>query len=88
MKKAIFILAVVGLVGCTSVPVVPKFPDVPKDLMVTCPDLDLVNDKTTKLSEVLETVTGNYQKYYDCKASVDDWITWYQGQKKIFDSIK
>jgi hypothetical protein len=89
VKKLLLAVAVLCLVGCaTSVPVVMKFPDAPKDMLETCPDLDKVDEKTAKLSDILDTVTGNYQKYYDCKATVDDWITWYQGQKKIFESVK
>ena len=75
------------LSGCTSVPVMPKFPDVPKDMLVTCPDLKLAPD-TTKLSEVLPVIVDNYGQYYTCKDTVDSWIDWYNTQKKIFDNIK
>ena len=88
MKKLFLILTIV-LAGCsTPVPVTVKFPDTPKEMLIACPDLTTVDPSTTKLSDILETVTGNYQKYYDCKSQVDDWITWYNTQKSIFDKIK
>ena len=86
MKK-IILVAVLLITGCTSVPVTVKFPDVPKDMLETCPDLKLVPE-TTKLSEVLPVVVDNYGQYYSCKDTVDNWIDWYNNQKKIFDSIK
>jgi hypothetical protein len=85
--KRLIIVAVLLIAGCTSVPVMPKFPDVPKDMLVSCPDLKLIPE-TTKLSEVLPVVVDNYGQYYTCKDSVDSWIDWYNSQKKIFDSIK
>jgi len=83
----LIIIAFLLLSGCTTVPVTVKFPDVPKDMLETCPDLKLVPE-TTKLSEVLPTVVDNYGQYYTCKDTVDSWIDWYTSQKKIFDSIK
>ena len=83
----LIIVAFLLLSGCTTVPVTVKFPDVPKDMLETCPDLKLIPE-TTKLSEVLPTVVDNYGQYYTCKDTVDSWIDWYTNQKKIFDSIK
>jgi hypothetical protein len=75
--------------GCsTPVPIVPAFPAVPTSLKETCPDLKKVDESTTKLSEVIETVADNYHQFYDCKSKVDDWIEWYNTQKGIFDKIK
>jgi hypothetical protein len=86
MKKFILIFALL-VTGCSSVPVAVKFPDVPADMLVACPDLKPAPD-TTKLSEVLPTVVDNYGQYYTCKDNVDNWIDWYNSQKKIFNSIK
>jgi hypothetical protein len=87
MKRIILITALV-LSGCaTSVPIAVKFPDVPKDMLVACPDLNQIPD-TTKLSEVLPVVADNYGQYYTCKDNVDSWIEWYTAQQKIFNSIK
>jgi hypothetical protein len=85
--KHLIIVAVLLITGCSSVPVAIKFPDVPRDMLETCPDLKLTPE-TTKLSEVLPVVVDNYGQYYTCKDTVDNWIDWYKAQKKIFDSIK
>jgi hypothetical protein len=88
MKKTFLILAVV-LSGCaTSVPVTMKFPDVPKELLVSCPDLKTVDPETKKLSEILNIVVDNYAQYYNCKSNVDDWIEWYNTQKDISNKVK
>ena len=62
----------------------PAWPDVPDELIKACPDLKQVSN-THKLSDVLEVVADNYSTYYDCKSKVDDWIIWYNGQKKIYE---
>ena len=85
--KHLIIVVVLLITGCSSVPVIMKFPDVPKDMLESCPDLKSVPE-TTKLSEVLPVVVDNYGQYYTCKDTVDSWIEWYKSQKKIFDSIK
>ena len=58
--RSLIVLSLVLLTGCaTSVPVVPKFPDVPDTLLVPCPELEKLPDQT-KLSEVDEVVVRNY----------------------------
>ena len=87
MKYLLF-LAPIFLAGCLTkdpVPVKQVWPDVPKDLLEACPDLKKVDPKVTKLSEIVEVVADNYATYYDCQAKVDDWITWYKGQKEIYN---
>jgi hypothetical protein len=87
MKKSFLILSLL-LAGCaTTVPVTVKFPEVPKELMQTCPDLKTVDPNAKRLTEILDTVVDNYGQYYDCKSNVDDWIEWYNTQKKIFDKV-
>ena len=88
MKKLALLITVLFLAGCQSVPVVPKWPDAPKELLEACPDLKTVDPKNDKLSTILESVTDNYKQYYDCKANVDDWIEWYKGQQKIWETLK
>lgn len=88
MKRLALLILAVTLVGCSTAPVIPKWPDVPKDLMEACPDLKTVDPQNDKLSVIIETVTDNYKQYYDCKAKVDDWITWYKGQQKIWETLK
>ena len=87
MKKLALIL-LVGLAGCQSVPVIPKWPDVPTELLQSCPDLKTVDPKNDKLSVLVETVADNYKEYYGCKDKVDDWITWYKGQQDLWKLIK
>ena len=88
MKKLAILVALIALTGCQSVPIVPKWPDVPKELLEACPDLKTVDANNDKLSVVLETVTENYKQYYDCKADKNDWIEWYKGQQKIWETLK
>lgn len=88
MKKLVLLLSAVILTGCQSVPVVPKWPDVPKEMLEACPDLKTVDPANTKLSAIVDVVADNYQEYYGCKAKVDDWVTWYKGQQKLWESLK
>jgi len=77
------------LVGCsTPAPITMKFPGAPTELLESCPDLKLLENDTTKLSKALEVVADNYSQYYQCQLKVDNWIEWYNTQKKIFDSLK
>lgn len=87
MKFLIF-LAPILLTGCLfkqPVPVKQVWPDVPKELLEACPDLKNVEPNSTKLSDIITVVSDNYATYYECKAKVDDWIVWYNGQKKIYE---
>jgi hypothetical protein len=86
--KYLSILFVALLTGCsTTVPVVAKFPEVPKHLLVKCPQLNKVNDDA-KLSDIAKTITVNYTEYYTCAVKNDAWIEWYQVQKNIFEGLK
>ena len=83
-----FILSLFVLTGCsTTVPVTAKFPEVPNQLLVKCPNLEKLNEEA-KLSEVAKSVTINYTSYYECAVKNDAWIEWYQIQKHIFESVK
>jgi len=93
MKKllltSLLFVSVTMLSGClATAPVVQKFPSVPPELLEACPDLKEVQPNTTKLSEVIGVVADNYSQYYQCKLTVDNWIEWYNTQKKIFDDVK
>ena len=88
MKTVFLLIPVLLLTGCltkTPVPVKQVWPTIPKELMESCPDLNLIDPKVDKLSDIISVVSDNYARYYDCKAKVDDWVTWYNGQQKIFD---
>jgi hypothetical protein len=86
--KYIVILLMLCLSACTSVPVVPKFPDSPgKNTLERCPKLQQLKDNPT-LSDVSKTIAENYGTYYECAVKADMWIEWYQIQKKIYEDIK
>jgi hypothetical protein len=90
MKKLLVVLTVLVLSGCamfSPAPVKRNFPEVPKELVIVCPNLKQT-EPTSKLSEVLKVVTENYSEYHECKAKVDTWIEWYNTQKQIFESVK
>ena len=83
---AIFFLAM--CTGCsTTVPVTAKFPNVPEQLLVKCPQLEKLGNEV-KLSDISKTVTTNYTTYYECAVKHDSFIEWYNVQKNIFESIK
>lgn len=71
----------------TTVPVTAKFPDAPKILFETCPQLKTIDTETTTMSILTKTVRDNYSTYYECSVKMDGWIEWYQVQKKIFEEI-
>lgn len=86
--KYLLILAVF-LTGCSTVtPVKRNFPSVPASMLVSCPDLKEVDQKSTKLSEVVLVVTENYGAYQECAITTESWIDWYHTQKKIFEEVK
>jgi hypothetical protein len=87
MKRLALLLVVVMLVGCSTVPVARKFPDVPKELMESCSDLKQTQS-TNKLSEILTVVVENYGQYHECKIKADSWMDWYNTQKQIFNTVK
>ena len=71
--------------GCsTVVPVTAKFPEVPNQLLVKCPQLEKLGNEP-KLSDISKTVTINYTTYYECAVKHDAFVEWYKIQKEIFD---
>lgn len=87
MKLLLPLILSLSIVGCsTTVPVKRTFPEVPAEILQTCPDLSKTAP-TTKLSDVLIVVTENYSKYHECRIKVDAWIEWYKNQKLVFDSV-
>jgi hypothetical protein len=86
--RTLLLVSMIVLSGCsTTVPVTVKFPEVPSELMTTCPDLKQT-PPTSKLSDVLQVVTDNYSQYYECRVKLDSWIEWYKTQNKLFEEIK
>lgn len=54
-----YLLLTLLLVGCTSVPVKQKFPEVPNVMREKCPQLKSIDD-SAKLSDIAKTITENY----------------------------
>jgi hypothetical protein len=50
--------------------------------------LNLIENPTTTLSKLMETVTKNYGLRHECAAQLDAILEWYTKQKKIFDEVK
>jgi hypothetical protein len=85
--KLLMLVPILLLSACaTSVPVTAKFPEVPKELLNSCPDLKQT-EPTKKLSDVAKVVVENYGQYYECKVKSETWIEWYNSQKQIFMSV-
>ena len=88
MKRILVLLSTILLTGCYDNFVERKFPEVVEDLKTACPLLLQVDPKTTKISEVVDSVVVNYSTYYECKVKVDAWIDWYNTQRANFESVK
>jgi uncharacterized protein YcfL len=88
MKLVIATLSIVLLVGCqTHVPISPKFPTPPDVLMEACGPLKTIDKDTVLLSEFMQTVRSNYEKYHNCADLVSEWQNWYKEQKSIYDNL-
>jgi hypothetical protein len=85
---ALLPLLLCGCFASAPVSVHQQWPDVPEEIKVACPDLKTVDEGTTKLSDVITVVADNYSEYKECKLKVDNWIEWYNTQKKIYESVK
>jgi PBP1b-binding outer membrane lipoprotein LpoB len=88
MKYIILAFAIL-LTGCsTTVPVTMKFPEAPEALLQKCEDLEKVPVDTKQLSVTAEVVIRNYSRYHQCRVKNEEWIEWYNSNKKIFESVK
>lgn len=87
MKYLILAFAVL-LTGCSTAPVVMKFPEVPAALMEKCEDLEKIPADTKQLSVTAEVVIKNYSRYHNCRIKVEGWQEWYNTNKKIFENVK
>lgn len=83
-----FLLFIMLLTGCTTVPVERKFPNATTELMKKCESLKQVDGEKVTISDMLKVVIHNYTLYYECSTKVDGWQDWYNEQKKIFESVK
>ncbi len=86
MKK--LLLLPLLLAGCTTVPVAMKFPDAPAVLMEKCPPLQTIEKQEgVSIIDITKNVTNNYTTYHECGIKVENWIEWYNDQKKIFNKV-
>ena len=87
--KRLALLCVVFLSACSTLyPVKQEFPEAPKVLMETCPDLSTIDDGKNSLRDMLKTVIQNYATYYQCAEKNKGWQDWYKEQKKIYNGVK
>lgn len=87
MVKEIILLSALLLTGCSTVPIVAKFPEVPQSFKTQCPNLKKLKESDS-ISEITKTVSENYTAYYECTIKQDAWIEWYEIQKKLYENIK
>ena len=85
--RFLLICTLLFLTACTTVPVAPKFPQVPNVLLEKCPELNKVIEDP-KLSDIAKTITLNYTTYYECSIKQEAWMEWYNVQKQLYESIK
>jgi hypothetical protein len=89
MKKFLLVLLVATITGCTTAPVIVKFPEVPETLTQPASKLTpLDTSKKIELSDIIENANENAGKYYELREKYNAWIEWYNSQKKIFESVK
>lgn len=87
--KYVFLSLALLLTGCLgSAPIKPKFPDVPSALTERCENLKKIEGDRVAITEMLKVVVQNYTLYYECSTKVEGWNEWYEGQKKIYESVK
>ena len=87
--KLTVLAAAILLTGCsTAIPIKPKFPEPPGQLVrQSCPQLQQLQPDA-KLSDVARTVTVNYSTYYECAVKVDAWNQWYGEQRALHEGLK
>lgn len=88
MKYIVICLALLLTACSTPVPIKPAWPGVPTALTERCETLKKVEGDKVAITEMLKVVVQNYTLYYECSTKVEGWNEWYEGQKKIYDSIK
>lgn len=88
MKILILSLTLLLASCATSVPVAPKFPNVPQVLTEKCESLKKIEGNKVAITEMLKVVIHNYSLYYECSTKVEGWQEWYDTQKKIYETVK
>lgn len=93
MKKLTVVLLCVILTGCGSMtqylPTWRKFPEQKdKTLLESCPNLKQIESDQVSVTQLLKAVVDNYALYHECSLKNDNWITWYNENKKKWDAHK
>lgn len=84
-----YLLVLLLISGCTTtLPVTQKFPSLPETISSKCDELDEIEGETITLSGLSKTIATNYKKHHLCKSKHDEFLIWYDKQKKIFESVK
>ena len=87
--KLLAIAFILLITGCsTTVPVTVRFPDAPILILEKCPQLKTIEGESVSIVDYTKVVTLNYTTYYECGIKVENWIEWYNDQKKIYESVK
>jgi len=82
------IFIVIMMIGCSlAVPVTPKFPDVPVELMIPPSKLAPLSN-AQNLSDILDNANTNYGTYYIISEKLLLWQEWYKQQQDIYNNIK
>ena len=86
--RMFLVISLFIVAGCTTtVPVTSAFPSPPQVLMEHCGTLQTIDKETVLLSEFLQTVRTNYEKYHNCSDLVKEWQNWFTQQKAIYDKL-
>lgn len=81
------IILSIAELGCTTLPVLEAFPEVPTELTKSCEKLETIDATTVPLSELMKVVSRNYTRYFECANLLDGWNDWYTKQKANFDQL-
>lgn len=87
MKSLLYIVCTLLVVGCTTVPVVQKFPSAPDTLTKPAPMLKEI-PMGSSASQIFDIVIDNYGTYNEVAEELTGWQKWYEEQKKIFNIVK
>lgn len=90
MKRILILSLALSLMGCSTayLSAKPKWPEAVKELQEPCPDLQKIEGDKVAITELLKSVINNYTLYYQCSLKNEGWNTWYNEQKKIYESEK
>ena len=87
MKSLLYIVCTTLIIGCTTVPVVQKFPTAPATLLIPAPELK-ETPAGSSASDIFGIVIDNYGTYNEVATELTGWQKWYEEQKIIFNSVK